>query len=95
MLARYNLKLRFIVQRVNTCYKCINSPGKTDDTKSTVTLKDSPDNSSRGVKRSNEPHPTAVKKVNVSRKISEENKFIRQLSEVCSKEDCKKSSNCL
>ncbi len=73
----------------------INSPGKTDDT---VTLEDSPDNSSRGVKRSNEPHPTAVKKVNVSRKISEENKFIRctgQLSEVCSKEDCKKSSNCL
>ncbi len=58
-------------------------------------MEDSPDNSSRGVKRSNEPHPTAVKKVNVS---TEENKFIRctgQLSEVCSKEDCKKSSNCL
>ncbi len=91
MPARYNLKLRFIVSKGKYLLQLYKFSGKTDDTKSTIILEDSPDKGSRGVKRSNERHPTAVK----SRKITEEKKCTGQLSEVCSKSDCKKSSNFL
>ncbi len=69
--------------------------GTTDDAKSTVSLEDF-----GGLRVSHEPHPMAVKKVNISGENIKE-KFTRctgqlkLLCEVCSKEDCKKCNNCL